>query len=50
MTDYAECEHRWMTTGQHGTDFHSCTKECSHLADITNDDHRCCCGTTLEED
>ena len=30
-------------------DTHYCVKDVGHVSDVTNDDHRCCCGATFEE-
>lgn len=52
-----ECAFRWnepSTTppkddmGYNGP--HQCTKPATHTTNITDDDHRCCCGATLWED
>jgi len=43
---WAECGHRWP--GTDGTD-HVCIKPPEHVADITDDDHRCCCGVSTWE-
>ena len=51
---WAECGHRWGTRAQGkfapGYDSnHVCIKPPSHITDITDDDHRCCCGANTWE-
>lgn len=45
-----ECGHRWepdRLDNVRGT--HVCVKPPSHVHDITDDDHRCCCGANTWE-
>ncbi len=43
MTARDECEHRWPANPVEAGP-HVCIKPLGHVADPTNDDHRCCCG------
>jgi hypothetical protein len=42
-----ECRAKWTAdNGIPGS--HYCIKDIGHVDDITNDDHRCCCGATWD--
>jgi hypothetical protein len=43
-----ECAYRWYTDDATGP--HHCFKASEHVADCTDDDHKCCCGATRDED
>lgn len=47
---YLECGYRWEVDPATLRGVHGCTKHPDHVYDITDDDHRCCCGTTSEGD
>lgn len=44
--EYAECGHQWWPEVATTTGPHLCRKHPTHTADITDDDHRCCCGAS----
>lgn len=45
--DYVDADGNKFTKAARGP--HCCVKHVSHITDITNDDHRCCCGATHED-
>lgn len=52
MIDY--CDHRWYESestvpSKETNGPHQCIKDISHVKDITDDDHKCCCGAKLWE-